>query len=165
MCPETHEHDPTDAPPRVAVVVSLYNGWVTDRLRDGALEALTRLTGATGSSEVFEAPGAFELPVLAMNAIRTGRFDAAVCIGCIIKGETSHDRVIGDAVAGAIQQIACETGVPVGLAVLTVDTPEQAEARAGGALGNKGAEAMEAALSCLRTIRGMSQHPVARAER
>ncbi len=154
-----------DTPPRVAVVVSAYNAWVTDRMRDGALDALTRLTGALGSAEVFEAPGAFELPVLALNAIHTRRFDAVVCIGCIIKGETSHDRVIGDAVAGAIQRVACETGVPIGLAVLTVDTPEQAEARAGGTHGNKGAEAMEAALSCVRTIRSMRQHPVARAER
>lgn len=142
----------------MAVIASAYNRWITEPMALAARASLDRLArehGRRGVCEVFEAPGAFELPVLAANAIRTGRFDVVVCIGCVIKGETRHDEVIADAVAHAIQRLACETGVPVAFGVLTTDTSDQAEARAGGALGNKGAEAMEAAVSALLEVERM----------
>lgn len=137
---------------RVAVVVSRYNRWITDRLEEGAKEEHARLTGGAGSLQMLEAPGSFELPVIALAAARSGRFDAVVCLGCIIRGETTHDRHIATAVAQGIAQVSIETGVPVAFGVLTVENAEQAEARAGGAMGNKGAEAMAAALATASVI-------------
>lgn len=136
----------------MAVVVSRYNRWITDQLEAGAREEHARLTGGAGTLEMLEAPGSFELPIIALAAARTGKFDAVVCLGCIIRGETSHDRHIAGAVAQSIAQVAIETGVPVAFGVLTVENAEQAEARAGGAMGNKGAEAMAAALATAGTI-------------
>lgn len=152
---------------RVAVIASAYNRWITEPMSRGAeasLERMARERGRRGVCEVFDAPGAFELPVLAANAIRTGRFDAVVCIGCVIKGQTRHDEVIADSIANAIQGLACKSGVPIGFGVLTTENAEQAEARAGGAMGNKGAEAMEAAVSSFLEIERMRAGAFAAAE-
>ncbi len=146
---------------RVAVVVSRYNREITDRLEEGAIEEHARLTGEQGIAKgvvILDAPGSFELPVIALAAARTGRFDAVVCLGCIIRGETSHDRHIAGAVAQGIAQVSIETGVPVAFGVLTVENLEQAEARAGGAVGNKGAEAMAAALATAGVIVSIRDH-------
>lgn len=140
---------------RIAIVVSRYNASVTDALCAGALHA-AREHGRV-ACDVLDASGAFEVVPIAASAARSRRFDAVVAIGCIIKGETIHDRVLGDAVTQGLASIAIATGKPVGLGVLTVDTPAQARARAGGSArdsyrGNKGAEAMHAALHTLETL-------------
>ena len=140
---------------RVAVIVSRYNATITDRLEAGAREAYAEAEGADGPLEVIHAPGAFELPQLAGAAARSGRFDAIVALGCLLRGETSHDRHIARAVATGLTEVAIRFGLPVAFGVLTVDTPEQAEARAGGARGNKGAEAMRAALQALGAARAI----------
>jgi len=107
--------------------------------------------------DVAPVPGTYEIPAVAAACARSGRYDAIVCLGCVIRGETWHDRYIADAVSQSLQRIACSEGpIAVGFGVLTVDSPEQAEARAGGEHGNKGAEAMEAALetgAMLKAIR------------
>ncbi|HEX8876400.1 MAG TPA: 6,7-dimethyl-8-ribityllumazine synthase [Phycisphaerales bacterium] len=137
--------------PRVAVVVSRYNASVTDRLCLGAIEACVRRTGRTPT--VLEAPGAFELPIIAHAAADSGHFDGVVALGCLIRGETIHDRVIADAVAQAIQAAMITTGVPIAFGVLTVENAKQAEARAGGEHGNKGDEAMGALLDTIAAVR------------
>ncbi|MEO1128429.1 MAG: 6,7-dimethyl-8-ribityllumazine synthase [Planctomycetota bacterium] len=146
----TIEPSPSNAPRRVAVVVSTYNQWITDALLSGALEAFDRASGSAGHVDVVRVPGTYELPAAAAACARTGRYGAVICLGCVIRGETSHDRYIAESVANGLQRIACgEHGnepIAVGFGVLTVDNAEQAEARAGGAMGNKGAEAMDAAL-------------------
>lgn len=142
---------------RIAVVASRYNGAIVDRMLAGAEAEFTRLGGDPGRLHVVRAPGAFELPVLAGALARTGDFDAIVALGCLIKGETAHDRVIADAVARGLTQIAVETGIPVLFGVLTVDTFEQATARAGGERGDKGAEAMAAAVETAITIAAIKQ--------
>jgi len=129
---------------RVAVVVSRFNATITDRLLEGATATCVSRTG--GAPTVYCAPGSFELPVIALSAARSGRFDAVVALGCLIKGETSHDRYIAEAVAHGLVQVSMLTGIPATFGVLTVDTPAQAEARAGGDHGNKGADAMNAAI-------------------
>ena len=136
--------------PRIAVVVSRYNATVTDRLCLGAIEATVRRTGRT--PEVFDVPGAFELPVVCDAAAMSGRFSGVVALGCLIRGETIHDRVIADSVATAIQDSMLKTGVPIAFGLLTVDNAEQAEARAGGEHGNKGIEAVEALLDTIETL-------------
>ena len=140
---------------RVAVVASRYNPAVMDRLLDGAIAEFARLGGDRGDLTIIRAPGAFELPVLAARLARGGEYDVVVALACIIRGQTTHDRVLADAVAGALMRVAVETGVPVGFGVLTVEDTAQAEARAGGApgdRGNKGAEALAAAVETARTL-------------
>lgn len=148
------------SPPAVAVVVSRYNGSVTSRLLEGALGAYRAAGGDERAVTVVDAPGSFELVALCNAAARTGRFGAVVALGCIIKGETEHDRYIAHAVSEGLARITVETGVPIAFGVLTVNTPEQARERAGGAVGNKGAEAMDAALATAAAIRALEEGTV-----
>ena len=137
---------------RAVVVASAYHAEVTSALVRGARDAFLAAGGAEGSLEVVHAPGAFEVPMLVDRALATGAFDFAVGVGCIVRGETSHDRVLGQAVTSELAHVSVARGKPVGLAVLTVDSLEQARARAGGSLGNKGEEAMRAAVATARTL-------------
>jgi 6,7-dimethyl-8-ribityllumazine synthase len=135
-------------------VVSRYNASITDRLLAGAREAWGEAGFGDDSSamHVVPAPGSYELPALALAAAATGRFRGVLALGCLIKGETRHDRYIAEAVAHGLVSVTIATGVPCAFGVLTVDTPDQADARAGGHDGNKGAEAMAALLDTIREI-------------
>jgi 6,7-dimethyl-8-ribityllumazine synthase len=131
---------------RVAVVVSRYNELVTRRLLDGARRCFAEYKVAAAVVDVVWVPGAFELPVAAEAAAATGRYAAVVALGCVIRGETAHfDFIAGEAARG-LGNVALAHRVAVGFGVLTTDTLEQAQARAGGTAGNKGYEAAEAAL-------------------
>jgi 6,7-dimethyl-8-ribityllumazine synthase len=132
----------------VAVVVSRYNSSITDVLLEGA----QREYAARGGSalEVFHAPGAYELPMLAARAATAGRFGGVVALGCLIRGDTRHDRYIADAVAHGLMTVALQSRVPVAFGVLTVENAKQAQDRAGGKKGNKGEEAMAAVLDTIR---------------
>jgi len=130
----------------VAIVVSRYNASITDPMRTGAEQAYAHAGGDPARLTVIDAPGTFELPAIAAKAARSGMFSGVVALGCVIRGETDHDRHIATAVATTLAQIGAETGVPVAFGVLTVESIEQARARAGGDKGNKGAEAMRAVL-------------------
>jgi len=131
---------------RVAVVAARFNPDVTGRLVSGASEALTAAGVLSHSIEHFPVPGAFELPVAAKLAADSRRFDAIVCLGCVIRGETPHFDYISSAVAHGLTQVSVATGVPVAFGVLTTDTPEQADARSRPDRTNKGYEAAAAAL-------------------
>lgn len=123
---------------RVAVVAAAFNRVVTERLLDGARAGLRSLGVPDDGVAVVWTPGAFELPLAARRAAESGRFDAVICLGAVIRGETAHfDFVAGEAARG-IQDAALASGVPIMFGVLTTDTVEQALARAGGAHGNKG---------------------------
>jgi 6,7-dimethyl-8-ribityllumazine synthase len=137
------------------VIVSRYNASVTDRLLAGAREVYAEAGGDPATLGVIAAPGSYELPALALAAARTGRFRGVLGLGCLIKGETSHDRYIAEAVAHGLVGVTLATGVPCAFGLLTVDTPEQAEDRAGGSHGNKGAEGMAALLDTVRAIDGL----------
>ncbi|NBP52076.1 MAG: 6,7-dimethyl-8-ribityllumazine synthase [Actinobacteria bacterium] len=137
---------------RAAVVASAYHGDVTGAMVEGARRAFVAAGGLGHDVRVMPAAGAFELPVLVDALLGRGDVDLVVAIGCIVRGETSHDRVLGQAVTSELARISVARGKPVGLAVLTVDSLEQARARAGGALGNKGEEAMRAAVATARTL-------------
>lgn len=147
-------------PVRLAVVVSRYNALITERLYEGA-EQLFRSRAAKGSSIVrVDAPGSFELPALCLAAAATQAFDGVVALGCIIKGETIHDRVIADAIATGILNATLASGVPIAFGVITAENEDQAHARAGGAVGNKGSEAMAANLDTIAAIRGLAMSQV-----
>jgi 6,7-dimethyl-8-ribityllumazine synthase len=131
---------------RFAVVAARFNEPITKRLLDGALRALTAGGVSESSVEVHWVPGAFELPQAAALLARSGRYAGVVCIGCVIRGQTPHfDFVAGQAAAG-IQRVGLDTGVPTTFGVITALTEAQALERAGGDVGNRGAEAADAAL-------------------
>lgn len=131
---------------RVCVVVSRWNEFVTRRLLEGAETVLRERGLADGDVTVAWVPGAFELPTAAKWAAASGRYDAVVCLGAVIRGETAHFEYVAGGAAEGILQAAQETGVPVIFGVLTVDTVEQALSRAGGKDGHKGEEAALAAI-------------------
>lgn len=147
-------------PPRVAIVVSRYNASVTSALLAGALRA-----GAARGVErpvVIEVPGSFELAIGCWTVARSGRFDGVVALGCLIRGQTRHDRVIAHAVAQGLVEAGLRTGVPVGFGLLTVNSARQARERAGGARGNKGADAMDAVLDTIESLRAFGSGAEAR---
>ena len=125
---------------RFAIVVSRFNSFITERLLSGALDALTRAGANEKRIEIVRVPGSFEIPVAAKRLAETGRYDALICLGCIIRGDTQHFDYISTEVTRGIQLAAIETGVPLAFGVLTTDTLEQAIDRAGAKSGNKGAE-------------------------
>lgn len=131
---------------RFAIIVSRFNESVTGRLREGARAALAEAGAADDHVDLFEVPGAFELPQAARCAAEVGRYDAVVCLGCVIRGETPHFEYISSAVALGLQDASGETGVPISFGVLTTDTLAQAEARAASDRTNKGFEAAAAAI-------------------
>lgn len=141
---------------RFAIVVSRFNDAITRRLEDGARSTLQRL-GAR-QVEVVEVPGAFEIPQTARRLADSGRFAAIVCLGLILRGETPHFDYIARETTRGIGQSALETGVPHAFGVLTCDTREEAEQRAGLKAGNKGAEAALAAVEMANLFRLLQRH-------
>jgi 6,7-dimethyl-8-ribityllumazine synthase len=144
-----------EAPPRVALCVATFYTDLAERLETGAREALAEAGAA--EADRFEVPGSFELPLVAKYAAQSGRYEAVVCLGAVIRGETDHyDYVCAEAARG-IQAVQLDTGVPVGFGVLTVDTMEQALARVhGGEKRDTGRHAVEAALASLRAKNELS---------
>ncbi len=126
---------------RFALVVSRFNEFITSRLLAGARDALLRHGAAAENLTEVWAPGSWELPLAAKALAESGRFDALVCLGCVIRGETTHHLHVGGEASRGLARVALETGVPIGFGVLTTDTIEQAVERAGCKSGNKGAEA------------------------
>ena len=137
-------HDGSDR--RIGVVAARFNEVVTAKLVEGAVSGLTKHGVLEDSIDVAWVPGAFEIPLVADRLARSGRYDAIVCLGAVIRGETSHFELVANEAARGIATVMRETGVPVIFEVLATDDLAQAEARAGGAHGNKGWEAAEAAL-------------------
>lgn len=138
---------------KLALVATRWNHFVVDRLVEGAHTAFMQHGGDEDGIELFVVPGAVELPLLAKRLAEGGRFDAVVCLGAVIRGATDHhDYVAGSASAG-IAHISLETGVPIAFGVLTTDTIEQAVERAGTKAGNKGSEALLAAVEMVDVMR------------
>ena len=141
---------------RFAIVASHWNDFLTSKLVEGAVDALSSAGAAEGDVEVFMVPGAFELPLAAQKAAESGQFDAVIAIGVVIRGETPHfDYVAGEAAKG-VSKVSLDTGVPVMFGVVTTDTVEQAINRSGLKAGNKGYEAAMAAVEVANLYREMS---------
>ncbi|WP_062309784.1 6,7-dimethyl-8-ribityllumazine synthase [Alicyclobacillus sendaiensis] len=142
---------------RIGIVASRFNDFITSKLVEGALDALRRHGVPEDHVEMAWAPGAYEIPLVARWMAESGRYDAVVALGCVIRGATAHfDYVAGEAARG-IAQVSRDTGVPVMFGVLTTDTIEQAIERAGTKAGNKGAEAAIGAIEMAnlrRALRG-----------
>lgn len=140
------EGSPNGARRAVGIAVSRFNGDITSRLLDGALVALEEAGVGRDAIDVMPVPGAFELPLAAMALAKTRRYACVLALGCVIRGDTPHFEFVASEAASGVQLAALETGIPVSFGVLTCDNRRQAEARAGGKLGNKGAEAARAGL-------------------
>lgn len=137
---------------RFAVVVSRFNQFITERLLRSAVDGLQRLGAAVGDIEVVRVPGSFEIPIAARKAAETRRFDAIICLGLILRGETPHFDYISREVARGIGQSAQDTGVPHSFGVLTCERLEEAIDRAGLKAGNKGFEAALAAVEMVNLV-------------
>jgi 6,7-dimethyl-8-ribityllumazine synthase len=140
---------------RFAVVVARWNEAITRKLLDGAVATLSQHGVAEDAIDVAWVPGSFEIPLVAQRMATSGQYAAVLCLGAVIRGETSHDEHINRAVSLAISQIALAANVPVLFGVLTCETMEQAIHRAGGNVGNKGAECAEAALHMVGLLKNV----------
>jgi 6,7-dimethyl-8-ribityllumazine synthase len=146
---------------RFAIVVSRFNPEITDGLLAGAREALAAAEVRDEDLTLVRVPGAFELPVAAQRLAESGRFDAVICLGCLIKGDTMHFEYIADAATRGIAEIGLATGVPVTFGVLTTLTDEQAQIRARPGADNKGREAAAAAVEMATLLRAIDGGPAA----
>ncbi|EDM78294.1 6,7-dimethyl-8-ribityllumazine synthase [Plesiocystis pacifica SIR-1] len=140
---------------RFAVLVARFNAIITEPLADGAVDALVRSGAAAEDIVVLRTPGAYELPMLADKVLRTGRFDAVVALGCLIRGDTIHFDLIAAEAAKGLSAVGIAHNRPVTFGVLTTDTLEQAINRAGAKAGNKGAEAAMAAVEQVRLYKAI----------
>jgi 6,7-dimethyl-8-ribityllumazine synthase len=142
---------------RLVIVVARFNSFVTDRLVEGALDGIRRTGGDANGTETIRVPGSWEMPVVVGELCRSGKYDAVICLGAVIRGETPHfDYVAGNAASG-LASITAQTGVPVAFGILTTNTVEQAVDRAGTKSGNKGFDAAMTAIEMANLLKTLRQ--------
>ena len=144
---------------RYALVCGRFNDLIVERLRHGAVDALTRHGVASADIDVVWVPGAWELPLVAKRLAGSGEYVAVICLGAVIRGSTAHFEHVAGQCAAGIQRVALDTGIPVAFGVLTTETIEQAIERAGTKAGNKGAEAAMAALETVSVLDQLAIRP------
>lgn len=137
---------------RIALCVSRFNSFITDKLLDGAVDALVRHGAKDEDLEVFRVPGTWELTQIAQQVAKSGRYDGVVALGCLIRGGTSHYDLLAAEVTKGLAHIAMDTGVPLTFGVLTTDSIEQAIERAGTKAGNKGFDSAVALIELARVM-------------
>lgn len=140
---------------KVAIVAARFNEIITNKLLTGAIDALNRHNVSDNDIEVAWVPGAFEIPMVAKKMAESGKYDAVICLGAVIRGATSHYDYVCAEVSKGIAQTSLATGVPVLFGVLTCDSIEQAVERAGSKAGNKGAEAAASAIEMVNLMRSL----------
>ncbi|WIJ23792.1 6,7-dimethyl-8-ribityllumazine synthase [Devosia sp. RR2S18] len=140
---------------RLAIIVSRFNEEVTSGLRNGAIAYLAEQGLSVGDDNVYSAPGAFEIPLIAQKLAQSGRFDGVICLGCVIKGDTAHFEYISEAASMGLMSASLATGVPLTFGILTTYTDEQAIVRSRDDAHNKGREAAAACVEALATIRSI----------
>ena len=158
---QTIEGDGRAAQYRFALVVSKYHQFVTERLQAGALSALAAAGALSEAITIVRVPGAFEVPLAAQHLAESGRYDAIICLGCLIQGETPHMGIIASAVAAGLAAAAGATGVPISFGVLTTNSVEEALARAGEGPTNKGYEAAVTAVEMASIAAQLTGRPPA----
>ena len=155
--PTTYEGNLIGTNLKIGIVVSRFNGFITTKLLDGALDSLKRHGVNLDDVDVFWTPGAFEIPATAKRLAEKGKYDAIVCLGAVIRGATPHFDYVANESAKGIAQVGLNTGVPVIYGVITTDTIEQAIERAGTKAGNKGAEAAVTAIEMANLYRQIDE--------
>jgi len=142
---------------RFAIVVSRFNDFVSQRLLDGALDALKRHGASDDQINIVRVPGAFEIPAMAKRLSSDSRFDCVICLGAVIRGATPHFEYISSQVARGIASVALESPIPIAFGVITCDTLEQAIERAGAKSGNKGWDAAMSAMEMVNLFEALKQ--------
>ena len=142
---------------KVGIVVARFNEFITSKLLGGAIDGLKRENVSEDDIEVAWVPGAFEIPLIARKMAESGKYDAVIALGAVIRGATSHYDYVCSEVSKGIAQVSMNAGIPVMFGVLTTDTIEQAVERAGTKAGNKGFECAQGAIEMVNLIREMKQ--------
>ena len=145
-----------EAPVRFAIVVAQFNPRITGGLQAGALGYLKKQGIDVDPTDIIEAPGAFEIPLIAKKLAETGKYDGVICIGSVIKGDTAHFEYISEAASQGLMQATLETGVPLTFGILTTFDAKQARIRSRNNSKNKGIEAAAACLESVRVLRGIA---------
>lgn len=141
---------------RIGIVVSRFNNFLTDKLVDGAVDCIKRHGGSDSDIAVAYVPGAFEIPYAAAKLVKSGRYDAVVCLGALIRGHTPHFDYIANEATKGVAKLALDSGMPVIYGIITADTLEQAIERAGTKAGNKGWQAAEAAIEMVNLYKSIA---------
>jgi 6,7-dimethyl-8-ribityllumazine synthase len=141
---------------KVGIVVGRFNSFISDRLLEGAVDALIRHGAADENIEVARVPGAFEIPLAAQKMAALGKYDALICLGAVIRGSTPHFDYVASEVSKGVAQVSLKTGLPIAFGVLTTDSIEQAIERAGTKAGNKGFEAAMTVIESVQLFRSLS---------
>jgi 6,7-dimethyl-8-ribityllumazine synthase len=141
---------------RFGIAASRFNDFISGRLIEGAIDAIVRSGGDEKNIRIVRVPGAFELPLAAKKMAKSGKYDAIICLGAVIRGATPHFEYISSEVAKGIAMVGLETEVPISFGVLTTDTIEQSIERAGSKMGNKGWDAAMSAIEMVDLFRNMS---------
>ena len=134
---------------KFGIIVSRFNGFVTEKLLDGAVDCLLRQGAKADAIEVFKVPGSFEIPATLNHLLQKKKFDAIICLSAVIRGETPHFDFIAHEVSKGIAELALDFGIPIGFGIITADNIEQAIERAGGKQGNKGEDAANSVMEQL----------------
>lgn len=140
---------------RTAIVASRFNHFFVEKLVEGALDALVQHGALIEEQRIIWVPGAFEIPVVAQKAAESGKFDAIICLGAVIRGETDHYEHVSSSASNGIAQISLKTGIPTTLGLLTVGSIEQAISRSGSKMGNLGWSAALSAIECVNVLKTM----------
>ena len=138
---------------RFGIVVSRYNSFISNRLLEGALDALNRNGAEEGDIEVWKVPGSFEIPLAAKKMVGSNKYDAIICLGAIIRGATPHYNYIATEVTKGIASVSLDSRTPISFGIITVETLEQAVERAGSKMGNKGYEAAVSAIEMVNLFK------------
>jgi 6,7-dimethyl-8-ribityllumazine synthase len=137
------------------IIVSRFNSFISERLLEGAVDALVRHGADDSSIHVARVPGAFEIPLAAKKMVAAGKYDAVICLGAVIRGSTPHFDYVASEVSKGVASVSLDSGVPIAFGVLTTDTIEQAVERAGTKAGNKGFEAAVTAIETVNLFKAM----------
>jgi 6,7-dimethyl-8-ribityllumazine synthase len=140
---------------RIAIVASRWNDFIVGHLIGGALDAFERHGGSPDTIAIYRVPGSFEIPLAAKRVAATRQWDALVCLGAVIRGETPHFDHVADGAFKGLAQVSLETGIPIAMGIVTADTLDQAINRAGGKSGNKGVEAIVTAIEMVNLLRSI----------
>ena len=140
---------------KIGIVVSRFNSFICERLLEGAVDALVRHGANDSDIKVARVPGAFEIPMAAKKMAESGKYDALICLGAVIRGSTPHFDYVASEVSKGVANVSLESGVPIAFGVLTTDTIEQAVERAGTKAGNKGFEAAVTAIETVNLFRAL----------
>jgi 6,7-dimethyl-8-ribityllumazine synthase len=140
---------------KFGIVVGRFNSFITERLLEGAIDCILRHGGSKENIEIVKVPGSFEIPLTAKKLAKSGKYDAVICLGAVIRGSTPHFDYVANEVTKGIAQVSLETEVPISYGILTTDTIEQAVERAGTKMGNKGFDAAMVAIEMANVLKSI----------